>query len=242
VVSRVASAASDDESRQALTGVLLEVKDGKATLVAADGYRLACHALPLVIVGEGDTRLIIPPRTLRELVRVVDGEVEIHQIQEGNQVSFTPLTGAPTLVLSRLIDGAFPDYSRIIPTEHFTRAAVSPQYFLRAINSVIPFAKEASNYITITFREGELHLNTNATEVGSGEATVPAEVSGVVAEGEHCIALNGLFVKDALEGLKNEAEVWIEMREPSNPLAITIPSPNGGASEYTHVIMPMTLR
>lgn len=236
--SRVAYAASGDETRQALTGVLLEVKDGKATLVAADGYRLACHALPLVAVGEGDASLIIPSRTLEELARIADGNVEIYQVQEGNQVAFTFGT---TLVLSRLIDGEFPDYTRVIPTEHFARAAVGPQDFLRAIKSVTPFAKEASNYMTITFREGELCLNANATEVGSGEAIVPAEVSGV-AEEERRIALNSLFVKDALERLKNEAEVWIEMQEPSTPLVITIPSPDGGASEYTYVIMPMTQR
>jgi len=237
-IARVAPAASEDESRQILTGVLLEIKEGKASLVGADGYRLARHTLPLTIEVEEDMLLVIPARSLAEVARIINGDVKISQIKEGNQVAFT--FGA-TLVLSRLLDGKFPDYARIIPTSHLSRAAVGPQDFLRAIKSVTPFAKEASNHVTITFRDNELCLNANAAEVGSSEAVVPAQVNGATEE-ERRIALNGSFVKDALDGLKNEAEVWVEMQEPSKPLVITIPPVDKTGSEYTHVIMPMTLR
>ena len=141
MIRQVSFAASGDEARPVLTGVLVEMEERQMTLAAADGFRLSVRTSGLPSSSESPVRAIIPARALTELARVVDDDVESIQMilpANRNQVIFR---AQDFELVSQLIDGAFPDYKGIIPTSSASRSVLSTQSFLKACKAADIFAR-----------------------------------------------------------------------------------------------------
>jgi DNA polymerase-3 subunit beta len=132
MISQVTFAASSDEARPVLTGVLLEIDGREMTLAAADGFRLSVRKAQLAQAAERSVRAIIPARALAELARIAGDATEtVRMVLPANRGQVIFHAESVELV-SQLIDGAFPDYKGIIPTGSANRAVVSTEAFLKA--------------------------------------------------------------------------------------------------------------
>lgn len=244
-IQSVVFAAAPDDSRPVLSGVLFTLKDGQLTLAAADGFRLAVRSAELTdpsVEGGQPTaplQMIVPAKTLAEVARVLaDGEeqVEIAATPNKNQVMFRQAARAE--IVSRLIEGQFPDYHKILPKQYNTRAVVNTSEFLRATRAASVFARDNSMIVKLDVTPGpeelvpgRLNVTANSAEVGDNAGEVDASVEG----GEAQIAFNGRYLRDALEAI-GTAQAALEITGPSSPGVI---KPVGEQNDYLHVIMPM---
>jgi DNA polymerase-3 subunit beta len=238
-VDQVAFAAATDDTRPVLAGVLMRLKGNMATFAAADGFRLAVRTveLPEPVVEPLD--VIVPARALIELARIVgdvEGGVEVTITPSGGQILFH--TESMDLV-SRLIDGKFPDFERIIPGQYATRTVLDTQEFAKAVKLASYFSTASANIVKLTMESGgdlapgKLVISSNAAEVGSNQGALDGMIHG---EGGQ-IALNVKFLAEALNAIKTP-QIALETQTPQNP-GVFKPV---GADGYIHIVMPMTVR
>jgi DNA polymerase-3 subunit beta len=238
MIQQVAFAASTDEARPVLMGVLLLAEKDKLTLAAADGFRLSVRTAVLPQPATASISAIIPARSLTELARVApDGEemLQMAMPKMRNQVVFR---AKDVEVTSQLIDGTFPDYQQIIPRKHTTRTLVSTSALLKACKQAEIFAREGSNVARVNIKSGasgqpgELEISAMSEETGKNETVVEATVDG----GGVLIAFNVRFLREALEVMRTP-NVAIEMTAANAP-GVLRPV---GDEQFLHVIMPMHL-
>jgi len=230
-VSEVAFAASIDETRPVLNGVMLSTDGTDLVLVGIDGFRLAESRLPLPSSIAIES-VIIPAKTLWEVARLVSAlttPVKISIQKEGNLVAFE---AENFLILSRLLEGEFPDYKRIIPSETKTRSVFNREDFLKAVRLSSIFAKDSSNIIKMLLDTGtsELVLSATTAEIGENVTRVPAEISGESLD----IAFNGKYLLDLLNNTVSEKLVLQTMGS-LNPGLWHLDD----RSDYLHLIMPV---
>lgn len=238
-IDQVAFAAATDDTRPVLTGVLLRLKGTTATFAAADGFRLAVKTIQLGQAVTESIDVIIPARALTELSRIigdVEGTVDVTVTPTGGQILFH--TEATDLV-SRLIEGKFPDFERIIPSAHATRTVLETQELAKAVKLASYFANASANIIKLTLESGgdlgpgRLTISANAAEVGDNQSALDGMVNG---EGGQ-IALNVKFLAEALNAMKT-AQIALETQTPQSP-GVFKPV---GQEGYVHIVMPMTVR
>ncbi|HEY5982034.1 MAG TPA: DNA polymerase III subunit beta [Anaerolineales bacterium] len=238
MIQQVAFAASTDEARPVLMGVLLQAEKTKLTLAAADGFRLSVRTATLGEPAPTAINAIIPARSLMELARVAPDGEEIVQMaipKMRNQVVFR---AKDIEVTSQLIDGTFPDYQQIIPRKHSTRTLVSTSALLKACKQAEIFAREGSNVARVNIKAAgsgqpsELEISAMSEETGKNETIVEATVDG----GGVLIAFNVKFLREALEVIRTP-NVAIEMSAANAP-GVLKPV---GDDQFLHVIMPMHL-
>ena len=236
MVDQVAFSAATDEGRPVLTGVRLAVKNGKLSLVATDGYRLSVKRLQSPIrqpVEQAKFKkpLIIPARTLQEVSRIKEeGEIKILIMEKGNQLIF----GLEDVeVVTRLIEGEFPAFEKIIPGEKKTKAVVDREELLRAIKITSIFARETANIVKFQISKNKLQISANAPQVGSNEALVEVKIEGE----ENEIAFNFRYLVDFLNSVTSE-EIAFEMTGPLNPGVFKIKDDPA----FLHIIMPVRLQ
>lgn len=239
VIDQIAFAAATDDTRPVLTGVLIRLRGNRATFASADGFRLAQRVIELPEPVSDPMELIIPARTLMELARIlagVENAVAMTITQAGSQVLFH--TDDIDLV-SRLIDGKYPDIERVIPSTFLTRAVLETQELAKAVKLASYFAANSSNIVRLTAESGgdlgpgRIIISANAAEVGDNKGVVDGMVHG---EGGQ-IALNVKFLADAINAIKTP-QVAFEIQTSQNP-AVFRPV---GAEGYIHIVMPMTVR
>jgi DNA polymerase-3 subunit beta len=239
-IGGVVFAAAPDDTRPVLAGALLKMGGSVLTLAAADGFRLAVRKVELPSGGP-ELTMIVPAKTLIEVARLLsddeDDQVSINTTPNGNQVYFA---FGKTEVTSRLIEGQFPDYERIIPADSKTSVRLSTTDFLRATRAAAVFARDNSNIVRLECspaEEGALSGNgsvlvkSTSAEMGDNEGTLDASVDGDDTQ----IAFNGRYLRDALEAI-DTPEVVLRITGPSSPGLIEPASEQNG---YRHVIMPM---
>jgi DNA polymerase-3 subunit beta len=238
-IEQIAFAAATDETRPVLTGVLVRLRGNRATFVAADGFRLAQRHIDLPEPVAEPIELIVPARALQELGRIIgdaEGAVEMTVTPSGGQVLFH--TGDIDLV-SRLIEGKFPDIERVIPSSFATRTVLETQDLAKAVRLASYFASVSSNIVRLQMESGgelapgKLTISANAAEVGDNKGAIDGMVHG---EGGQ-IALNVRFLAEAVNAIKTP-QVAIETQAAQQP-AVFRPV---GADGYIHVVMPMTVR
>lgn len=193
-------ASAVDEGRPVLTGILTDAGENKVDFVATDGFRLAHRrvSLPNAPAGSpreaGGFKSLIPRRTFEEVLRVLAEEeadsVSISPSKNQNQIVFT---AGKTTISSRLIEGTFPAWEKIIPTEIVGRALLDKEELLKALKLAAVFAKNEANIVVLTTQKDKLTLASSAKEVGSQENEVEAQVEG---EGLR-VAFNTKFLQDA---------------------------------------------
>ena len=235
-IAQVVFAAATEETRPVLTGVHCQFYCDTLTLAAADGFRLAVHKAPLAQPVAEMPELIIPARTLNELQRLIGDEekpVEITINPNGSQVLFRL---KDVEMASQLIQGAFPNYTQLIPQSYVTRAEIGLSDFLKATRTASIFAREGSAIVRLQITPGEelapgkVVLSARAEEVGDNVGEVDAMVEGEEAK----IAFNNKFLADVLSVLR-EDRVILETTNPSSPGLIR----PVGTDNYVHVVMPM---
>jgi DNA polymerase III subunit beta len=237
MIEEVAFAAADDDSRPVFTGVLIQVSEEKITFAAADAFRLAVRvaALPGDDHPRGD--ILVPARTLTELARILPSEGQVEMIVTPNRSQV--LFHTPQLdLVSRLIEGTFPNYRQIIPTEHTTRAVVETKQFAEAAKRAALFARDSSNITRIKINAGandglepgSITVEATAEDLGDNVSTINAAVDGPELQ----IIFNVKYLADVLAVL-GTPEVALEANAPTRPGVIK----PVGSNDYTYVIMPM---
>jgi DNA polymerase III subunit beta len=233
-IAQVSFAASSEESRPVLTGVLLRIGGQQLRLVATDSYRLAERIIALTSKPKQEMNVIIPARALAELGRILSEEEEQIEVVIGeNQIHFN----APnTQLTSRLIEGQFPTYEQIIPESFETKSMLETSAFLSAVRMAALFAKESANNIKLEFAPaenaqsaGKLTIESATTHLGDTKTVVPTKVEG--KDGE--ISFNARYLQDVL-GVVGP-NIQFEMSGKLNPGVIR----DAADPNYLHIIMPL---
>ena len=244
-VSRVAFSAAQDEGRPILTGVLCEFSGNKLSMVATDGYRLSFQEIPISEATKGiNIKAIIPARAIIEIARIVaenqedrDGELSIVIADNLNQVNFEV---ANIEFTSRLVEGEFPSWQKIIPTSFTTKVKLSKVELAKLVKVASIFARESGNIIRLKFENvsrnsrSTLAVSANAAQVGSSDAQIETQMTGKGGE----IAFNFRYLLEVLSAMEDEV-VNFEMIESLNPGRIT------GEDEkdsFFHIIMPVRVQ
>ena len=235
-LERVVFAAATDDSRPVLTGVKVELVDDRFTLAAADGFRLAVETGKLGASVSEEVGVIVPAKTLAEVERLLgDGssEVELSIDANGRSAKFKLDTSE---VVTALVQGTFPDYEKLIPTNFGTKATIDLASMVQATRAASIFARDGSGIIRVIVSPGEgdgpgsVKIISRAEEVGSNENELDASVEG----DESKVAFNSKFLMDVLNVLSGD-NVDIETTTPSSPGVFRSAKHEG----YTHVVMPM---
>jgi DNA polymerase-3 subunit beta len=239
MIHQVAFAASSDEARPVLMGVLVQVEKDKLTMAAADGFRLSVRKAVLSTASPSPVSAIVPAQALKELARVAtDGEEPIYMVMPKGrgQVVFRV---KDVEVVSQLIDGTFPDYQQIIPRSYKSRTLVATASLLKACKQAEIFAREGSNVARFNIKSAqgdmqpsEVEISATSEETGKNETIVEATVAG----GGLLIAFNVKFLREALEVIRTP-NVALETSAPNAP-GVVKPV---GDDQFLHVIMPMHL-
>ena len=237
MIQQVSFAASTDDARPVLQGVLMEIDNNEISLAATDGFRISVRKAELSTTLSNPVKVIIPARSLSELARIAtDGNQTINMIvpPDRGQVIFH-LENAE--LVSQLIEGNFPDYRAIVPRRFDTRTIISTSEFLKACRQAEIIAREGNNVIRLNFKPqegapGTVEFSTQSEEMGSGEVIVDANIEGP----ELLIAFNVKFLSEVLEVVGTPNTV-LETNANNTPGLL---SPVGNDT-FRHVIMPMHL-
>jgi DNA polymerase-3 subunit beta len=238
MISQVIFAASVDEARPVLMGVLVTVDKDTITMAAADGFRLSVRKGTLSQSVSQPFSAIIPARALGELARVAsDGNETISMVMPKGrgQVIFRM---KEVEVVSQLIDGTFPDYQQIIPRSYKSRTILSTPALLKACKQAEIFAREGSNVARLDIKSagdlepGAVEISAQSEETGSNETIVAATIEGIGL----LIAFNVKYMREVLEVVKSP-NVALETSAANAP-GVVRPV---GDDNFLHVIMPMHL-
>jgi DNA polymerase III subunit beta len=239
MIHQVAFAASSDEARPVLMGVLVQVDKDKLTMAAADGFRLSVRKAVLSTPSPAPISAIVPAQALKELARVAtDTEEPIYMVMPKGrgQVVFRV---KDVEVVSQLIDGTFPDFQQIIPRSYKSRTLLSTSSLLKACKQAEIFAREGSNVARFNIKSAqsemqpsEVEISATSEETGKNETIVEATVDGTGL----LIAFNVKFLREALEVIRTP-NVALETSAPNAP-GVVRPV---GDDQFLHVIMPMHL-
>ena len=231
-LAQVVIAASADEARPVLAGVYLYVEDSSLFMVATDSYRLAEKRLELSGDAPKDFSILVPARTMQELVKLLGdstGELEIYV--DDNQVMFRI---ADMELVSRLIEGQFPPYRRIIPENADTSFDIATSELARITKVASLFARESAGSVRLEIKlEGEVSVVSSDSEVGGNKSSAECEVSG--EDGE--ISLNARYLTDALAAVKSP-EVTVAISGKLSPCVIS-PAGEDATDDYIHIVMPL---
>ncbi len=237
MIQQVVFAASGDEARPVLQGVLMTINESEVTLAATDGFRISVRKALLANPVRQKVSVIIPARALSELARIAaDGEqTVIMNIPSGRGQVIFHLKDAE--LVSQLIDGNFPDYKVIIPRVTKTHTVVSTAGFLKACKQAEIIAREGNNVVRINLlsqgeEPGVVEISAQSEETGASEVKVDATIDGQPL----LVAFNVRFLREVLEVIKTP-NVAIETNQNNTP-AIIKPI---GDEDFVHVIMPMHL-
>ncbi|MDI6768100.1 MAG: DNA polymerase III subunit beta [Anaerolineales bacterium] len=238
MIQQVVFAASVDEARPVLMGVLMTVDKDTICMAAADGFRLSVRKATLSQPAPQPVTAIIPGRSLSELARVAaDGNEMISMVMPKGrgQVIFHV---KDVELVSQLIDGAFPDYQQIIPRSYKSRTLLSTQALLKACKQAEIFAREGSNVARLNIKSsgelepGTVEISAQSEETGSNETVVAATIEGIGL----LIAFNVKYMREVLEVIKTP-NVALETSAANAPGVIR----PVGDDNFLHVIMPMHL-
>ena len=191
MIRRTLYAVSTDETRPELTGVFMEIKDNMMRMVATNGHRLARVGLEGAYKQELD--LLLPPKALNQLLRLfpeADGDVEI-----SGSKSYARFSVGSTELFSRLLEGPFPDYERVIPNSSPLNAIIRRDDFIASLRRILVLSDSQTRQVKMSFKPS--HLSILAEYQGAGEASeeLPVDYEGE----EHTIGYNGGYILEMLK-------------------------------------------
>lgn len=228
LLAKTAYAISTDEARYVLNGVYFIVAKGEVIVVATDGRRLAMVRKKTEVDPNLEVDIIIPAKTVNELMRIVHGEKEVEILFSETQVGFRM---GNMLMISRLIEGKFPNYDQVIPKKTKEKVKVNREEFLSIIRRVSLITNGKSNMVKFRFHDGTLTLTASNPDIGEAKDDMTIDYKSE----DFSIAFNPVFLVDALKVLEEET-ITFEFSES------TLPGVVKSSDEFTYVVMPMKLR
>jgi len=234
-IDKASFAAAVDESRPILAGVLFDLSEEGLELVATDGYRLSRAKF----VGEFNTkpiRTVIPARTLQEVSKLAgqNDEIEIWLSENDKQVVFK---AGKVKIVSRIIEGEYPNWRKIIPDSFSSKIVVSRDEFAKALTQAAVFAKESGNVVKLGLGEGlGLLVSSTSREIGEEKNEIEGDLSGPAGE----IAFNWRYLNDFL-GVCESEKFSLEILESLKPGKFVLEKNESGV-DFMHIIMPVRLQ
>lgn len=227
IISKVSFAASTDETRPILSGVLFHFKDPELKVAATDSYRLGELTMRFEKSAPEELKVVVPAKALGELGRVIESD-EVKLRTAENQVQFE--TDDIRLV-SRLLEGEYPDYAQIIPQKLDTKATLPREEFMNRVRIASLFSQEAGMGVKLEFSPpGKVELVAEAAQVGDSKASLSAKVEGP----ENSLSFNGRYLLDCLGAVADE-QVVLETSGKLSPCLIR----GADTKDYQYVLMPL---
>ena len=229
-IERVARAASRDEVRPILTGILVQAEGDTLTMVATDSYRLSVKHTQLEEPVAESLESNVPGRALRELARIVTQE-SVEQVEiapAGSQIIFR---AGGAVLSSRLIEGQFPSHRQLIP-ESFEHEVKLPREELLEVTRRVRHLAQRNAPIRLAFAEGELTVAAETPDVGDASEAMPAPFTGEPLE----IAFNPQFLVEGIESVEGD-EILVRLTSPLRP-GLLRPAT---ADDFTYLVMPIRL-
>ncbi|MCP2244820.1 DNA polymerase III subunit beta [Lentzea rhizosphaerae] len=236
-VGQVAVAAGKDDTLPMLTGVRVEIGEGKLTLVATDRFRLAMREFPWEPDASlGEVAVLVPARTLGDAAKTLGssgGKVEMSLAANDGLLG---LSGSGKRTTTRLLDADFPKYRQLLPTEHSAAAIIEVDTLVQAIKRVSLVA-ERGTQVRLEFVDGGLRLSAGGDDEGSAEEELPVEYTGDAVT----IAFNPGYLLDGL-GAVRTPRVHLSFTTPSRPALLKPVDEDGNvAPGYLYLLMPVRL-
>ncbi len=229
-IELVARAASRDDMRPVLTGVLVTADGREMTMVATDSYRLAVKRTELENAIAGKLEANIPARALRELSRIVSGE-QLAGVSVSLLRNQTVFRAGTTLLNTRLIDGQFPNFRQLLPESYEHDVRLPRTDFLEVTRRVSQLAQRNAP-LRLSLSAGELRVSASTPDVGDAEETMPAAFEGEPME----IGFNPEFLRDGIESIEGD-EVMLRLISPLRP-GLLQPVDN---DDFRYLVMPIRL-
>ena len=220
-------AISTDETRYVLNGVLFIFKDNKLTLVATDGRRLAMVEIELEFPRSHEVDLIVPTKAVTELQRLLTDDGEIKVNMGSGQIAFDL---NKTLLVSKLIEGNYPNYRQVIPSEAKERIKLERETFLNSLRRVSLLASDKSHSVKLSFGKNNIDITATTPEVGEAKESLAVAYKGR----DFSIAFNPEFLMAPLRALA-EDEVFLDLIDEMSPGVLKIQTP------FLYVLMPMRI-
>jgi DNA polymerase-3 subunit beta len=221
-------AASTDETRPMLNGVLLSFKGGKLCVVATDGRRMAMWEQEMEISREQEGEWIIPTKTVNELLKSLKDEGDLKIQVSENQVAFEYDS---LLVISKLVDHTYPNFRQVLPGGAEERISLERELVLNAVRRVALLLNDRSNAITLHFAKDHLEISAVASDIGEAKEKVAIKYRGK----DITVAFNPDFLMDPLRNLDGD-EVAVELSDELSPCLIRNDKP------FQYVLMPMRVK
>lgn len=226
---QVVRAASSDDSLPVISGVLMTAEGTGVRLVATDRYRLAVRDLPGTTVLRENQQVLVPSRALSEVQRLLNGAEQVTLRLGERDASFEVGT---TRLTTRLIEGEFPPYQKLIPDSYPNRLIVNREAFLDAVRRVRLLVKDAITPVRVSLRPDGVECTVITQELGQATEDLDAKYEGT----ELVMGFNPTFLIDGLEAVGGE-EIALETLDPMKPA--TVRSTEGG--DYLYLLMPVRL-
>jgi DNA polymerase III subunit beta len=220
-------AASTEESRYILNGVLLSFREEKLTVVATDGRRMALYEQNIEFPDQAAGDLVIPNKTVNELIKTLDVEGTIKITVGDKQAAFA---FGNMYIVSKLVEGTFPNFRQVIPAQCEERVSIEREMLLTTIRRVSLVSDKTSS-VTLAFDKNQVIVSTVSAEVGEASESVAIKYGGKAI----AIAFNPEFIMDCLRALTTD-EVAIEFSDDLSPGVIKCDAP------FIYVLMPMRIR
>lgn len=231
LIKRTVFACATEESRPIFTGALLELTEQDVRMVATNTHRLALKkSLTENTNSSSALKIVIPSKVLNELARLLSSElpVDINICWEKNKVAFN---FEDVYLESRLIEGQYPDYNRVIPPDFVTIATINTALFMDAVERVSLMAKDGEyNVIKFQFNPNEVIITSNNPDIGKAYESVPVTTEGT----DITIAFNAKYVTDILKNI-GTTELYFSLNTPLSPASIKPTNDDN----YTYIITPV---
>jgi DNA polymerase-3 subunit beta len=218
-------AISTDETRYVLNGIFCSFKGGALTLVATDGRRLAMVENDIEFPESRETEVIVPTKAVNELQRLLTDKGEVKISISESQVAFEL---NDNLLVSKLIEGNYPNYRQVIPEETKERITLERETFLSTVNRISLLANEKSNSVKCVFGENKIEVTANSPEVGEASETMDVAYKGP----QFSIAFNPDFLMAPLRNLDTD-EVYLDLIDEMSPGVLKT------EGSFLYVLMPM---
>lgn len=225
-INEVAFSASSDESRPILTGVYFVLQGGLLKMVATDSYRLSEKTIQ--VGGAENLKFIVPIKTVYELQRMMVVSEEVRVIMAENQIMFVL---SDLELISRVIEGEYPDYEQVVPKSFKTKALLNTNEFASNVKSASFFARENANNVKLLFKSGALGIEAMSSQLGNFKSNIAGQITGEDNE----ISFNAKYLLDVLDRI-NTDEVSLELIGKLNPGVL---QPVSKDSDVMYIIMPL---
>ncbi|HEY0457405.1 MAG TPA: DNA polymerase III subunit beta [Verrucomicrobiae bacterium] len=233
MLRKTSFAISTDESRYVLNGIFMSLKEHKLAMVATDGRRLAMVDEEVDISEKSQGEFIVPAKAVNELNRLLTDKNDLEIKFSDNQAAFTLKgeNGFNILIITKLIEGNYPNYQQVIPKETKERVPLNREEFLHALRRAELMTSEKQNSVKLAFTKNNLAITANSPDVGEARESMAIQYKGK----DMAIAFNPGYVIEPLNALSTEDEVYLELIDELSPGVLKI------KSQFLYVVMPMRL-